>query len=124
MQAWQAWSSWAGDTQSALHASHIPLYTHQRPSRPECGEQLRQLEQLLSAQRGPPSGDDVERILGNQVGPVRWHRAQAAAEIMEPRPVLTPVLATRDEIELLPVQRVKWVGHAKRSMLNVTVRCS
>ena len=85
---------------------------------------MRQFEKLLSPQRRTPVGYDVERIVGNEVGPVRRHAAQTAGAVIEPSPVLTPVLTTRDQIEFLRVQRVMWVPHPERSALNVTMRRS
>jgi len=85
---------------------------------------MRQLKQFLSAKRGPPRGHHVERIIGNEIGPVRRNRAQTASIVMEPGPVLAPILATHDQIEFLAEQGMVRVRHPKRSTLNVTMRHS
>ena len=87
-------------------------------------DQLRQFKQFLSPKRGPPRGHDVERIVGNEVGPTRRNAAQTASTVMEPGPVLAPVLATHDQVELLSEQRMVRVRHPERSALNVTMRRS
>ena len=87
-------------------------------------DQLRQFKQFLSPKRGPPRGHDVERIVGNEIGPVRRNGAQTASAVVEPRPVLAPVLATHDQVELLSEQRMVRVRHPERSALNVTMRRS
>ena len=85
---------------------------------------MRQFEEFRDPKRGPPGGHDIERIVGNEVGPVRGNRAQTALTVMEPRPVLAPVLASHDQIEFLAEQRMVWVCYPKRSALNVTMRRS
>lgn len=88
------------------------------------GDQLHQFKQLLSPKRGLPRGHDVERIASNEVGPAPGNGAQSASTVVEPDPVLAPVLATHNQIEFLAEQRMVRVRHPKRSTLNVTMRCS
>ncbi len=85
---------------------------------------MRQFKQLLSPKRGPPRGHDVERIVGNEVGPAPRNGAQTASTVMEPGPVLAPVLATHDQIKFLAEQWMVRVRYPKRSALNVTMRRS
>ena len=85
---------------------------------------MREIEEFLHPKRGAPGGHDVEWIFGYEVSPVRRQRAQAASAVMEPSPVLTPVLASHDQIEFLAEQRVVRVRHPKRSTFNVTMRRS
>jgi len=85
---------------------------------------MHQFKQFLSPKRGPSGGHDIERIVGNEVGPVRGNRAQTARTVMEPDPVLAPVLATHDQIEFLPEPRMVRMRHPKGSTLNVTMRRS
>ena len=47
-----------------------------------------------------------------------------ARAITKPRPILAPVLPPLEQIELLPEQRVMRMRYAKRSSLNVPLRCS
>lgn len=44
--------------------------------------------------------------------------------VMEPGPVLTPVLATLDKFKLLTEEGMMRVRHPERSALNVTMRRS
>ena len=83
-----------------------------------------QLKEFMGPERGPPRSHDVERICGDKVSPVRGQGAQMAGPVMEPRPVLTPVLATHDQIKFLAEQWMVWVRHPKRSALNVIMRLS
>ena len=75
-------------------------------------------------QRRSPGRDDVEWIVGNEIGPVRRHGAQAAHAVMKPGPVLAPVLPPHDQVEHLTEQRVVRMRHPKRSSLNVSMRRS
>ena len=83
-----------------------------------------QFQEIVNAQRGPPVGHDIERIFCYEVGPVRRQGAQLAGPVMEPGPVLTPVLATLDQFELSTEERMVRVRHPKRSALTVTMRRS
>ncbi len=79
---------------------------------------MRQVKEFLNTKLRPPCGHDVEGILGNKVGPVRWYGAPTASAVMEPGPVLTPVLGTRDQIKLLAEQRVVRMRYPKGLGLN------
>ena len=85
---------------------------------------MRQIKEFLNTKMGPPGSHNVERILGNEIGPVRWNRAPTASAIMEPGPVLTPVLGTRDQIKLLAEQRVVRMRYPKGLGLNRRLRRS
>jgi len=87
-------------------------------------EQARQIEEFLWPQCSSSGRYDVEWILGNEIGPVRRHGAQAARAVMEPGPVLAPVLPSHDQVEFLTEQRVMGMRHPKRSSLNVPMRRS
>ena len=78
----------------------------------------------MNPERGPPGGHDVEGICGDKVRPVRRQRAQMASTVMEPSPVLSPVLSTLDQIKFLAEHRMVRVRYPKRSALNVTMRRS
>ena len=107
-----------------LQFAQIRLYTAAASSWSDRPDQTDQFKQLLSPKRGPPGSYDIERIVGNEVGPTRRNGAQTASTVVEPGPVLAPVLATHDQIEFLPEQRMVCVRHPKRSTLNVTMRRS
>ena len=110
--------------QLPLHDAHIRLYTLAASSCSDRPDQVRQFKQFLSPKRGPPCGHDVEGIVGNETGPARRNGAQTASTVMEPGPVLAPVLAAHDQIKFLAEQRMMRVRHSKRSTLNVTTWCS
>jgi hypothetical protein len=84
-----------------LQSAHILLYTAAANSWSDRPDQMHQIKQFRRPKRGPPGGHDVERIVGNEVGPVRRNGAQTAGTVMEPGPVLAPVLASHDQIEFL-----------------------
>ena len=107
-----------------LRKAHILLYIAAASSWSDRPDQMHQFKQFLSPKRGPSGGYDIERIVGNEVGPVRRNGAQAARPVMEPGPVLAPVLATHDQIEFLAEQRMVHVRHPKGSTFNVTMRRS
>lgn len=85
---------------------------------------MRKLKQFLDPKRRPPGGHDVEGIFGHEVGPVRRQGAQMAGAVMKPSPVLTPVLATLDQIKFLAEQGMVRMRYPKWSALNVTMRRS
>ena len=87
-------------------------------------EQAHEFKKLLWPQSRSPGRDDVEWIVGNEVGPVRRHRAQAAHTVVEPGSVLAPVLPPHDQVEFLTEQRVVWMRYPERSSLNVSMRRS
>jgi hypothetical protein len=107
-----------------LQKAHILLYTAAASSWSDRPDQMHQFKQFLSPKRGPSGGHDVERVVGNEVGPAPRNGAQTASTVMEPGPVLAPVLATHDQIEFLAEQRMVRVRHPKRSTFNVTMRRS
>jgi len=110
--------------QSHLQRAHILLYISSGHSWLEHPDQVREIEEFLQPKRGAPGGHDVEWIFGYEVSPVRRQRAQAASAVMEPSPVLTPVLAPHDQIKFLADQGVVRVCYAETSSLNVTMWCS
>ena len=83
-----------------------------------------QVKQFLDTMLRPSGGHNVERILGNKIGPVRRYGAPTASAVMEPGPVLTPVLSTRYQIKLLADQRVVRMRYPKGLGLNRRLRCS
>ena len=85
---------------------------------------MHQVKEFLDTKLRSPGGHNVERILGNEIGPVRWYGAPTASAVVEPGPVLTPVLDARDQIKLLAEQRVVRMRYPKGLRLNRRLRRS
>ena len=94
------------------------------PAQP--GDQIGQLQQVRRAERRPTSGNPHKRVLGDRVGPGRRQAGQLAGLVEEVDPVVTPVLPTLDELELLPEPRMETVRHSHqaRMLRNACIRCS
>ncbi len=76
---------------------------------------------MVNGQR--PSANHHERIGGRDIGPPRWQREQHAVRVVEMDPVLTPVLPVRDELEVLPGQRMETVRHPHTSVPVIWMGC-
>ena len=64
-----------------------------------------------------------ERIDRTDVGPTHRQGMQVAIFlVLEPDPVLSPVLTVRDEFEFLLVQRMVGMGYSETLTLNVAMR--
>ena len=83
-----------------------------------------QFEQFLCPPHRPPGRHRVERIGRYEVCPRRRQLAKMTRFIMEPCPVLAPVLPALDQIELASEQRVMRMRYTKRSSFNVRLRRS
>ena len=84
----------------------------------ECADEASQIEKLLSPKRSPTGGNDIERVLRDEIRPGRRNGAQTALTAPKECTVLVPVLATHDQVELLPEERVVRVGNPKKSSLD------
>jgi hypothetical protein len=73
--------------------------------------QIRDSQQALDGKRAPAAGNDHERIGRHDIGPPGRQREQLAVLIVEMNPVLTPVKAVSDELEVPAIQRMKPVLH-------------
>ena len=85
---------------------------------------MRQFEEFLDRNAARPAATTLKGIFGDKVGPVRGQGAQMAGIVMKPRPVLSPVQTTLDQIKFPAEQRMMRVRYPKRSALNVTMRRS
>ena len=85
---------------------------------------MHQIKEFLNTKLRPSGGHDVEGILGNEAGPVRWYGAPTAGDVMEPDPVLAPVLGTRNQVKVLAEQRVVRMRYPKGLLLNRRLRRS
>jgi hypothetical protein len=86
--------------------------------------QLHQLEQVLIAKQAPAAGYRHKRIGRHYRGPARRDRAQTAFCVVEVNPILAPVMAIRDQLELLASQRMVRMGYLEVGIGNVAMRCS
>ena len=86
--------------------------------------QLNQLDQVLVAKKALAVGHRHKRIFRQHRGPTRWNGAQPSLGIVEVDPVLAPVVAIRNQVELLASQRMVWVDDLKNGIGMVVMRCS
>jgi len=86
--------------------------------------QLNQLDQVLVAKEASAAGHRHKRIFRQHCGPARWNGAQPSLDIVEVDPVHAPVVAIRNQLELLASQRMVWVDDLKNGIGMVVMRCS
>jgi hypothetical protein len=87
-------------------------------------QQLNQLDQVLVAKEASAAGHRHKRIFRRHRGPARWKGAQPSLGIVEVDPVLAPVVAIRNQLELLAPQRMVWVNDFKNGIGMVVMPCS
>ena len=68
--------------------------------------------------------DHHERVRRYRVGPCCWEREQLPVLVVEVDPVLTPVLAVGDELEVLAAQGMERVRHPDASVPIMRIGCS
>ncbi len=73
--------------------------------------QISQSQQAPDRKRAPAAGNDHERVSRHDIGPPGKQREQLTALVAEMNPVLAPVLAVSDELEIPARQRMKPVRH-------------
>ena len=88
-------------------------------------------EESRPAQRGCKSegqcggnGYANKRIRRHDRGPARRNGAQTVFCVVEVNPILAPVMAIRDQLELLASQRMVRMGYLEVDISNVAMRCS
>ena len=89
---------------------------------PAC--QISQRQQAIGGERAPVGRDYHERVRRRRVGPPGWQREQLPVLVMQADPVLTPVLAVLDELEVPPVKRVERVRHPDAPVPIARIGCS
>jgi hypothetical protein len=87
-------------------------------------DQIRHSQQALDGERAPTAGNDHERISRPHIGPPGRQREQLAVLIMKMDPILTPVMAVSNELEILPGQRMKPVRHPHPAIPIIWMRRS
>jgi hypothetical protein len=85
--------------------------------------QIRDSQQALDGERAPAAGNDRERIGRHDIGPPGRQREQLAVLIVEMNPVLTPVKAVSDELEVPARQRMEPVRHPHTSVPVIWMGC-
>jgi hypothetical protein len=86
--------------------------------------QIKQLEQVLEAKEASASGHCHEWIFRHHRGPTRRNGVQLPCGIVEVDPVLAPVVAVRDQLELPASQGMVRMGYLEVGIGKVTMRCS
>jgi len=86
--------------------------------------QLHQLEQVFVAKEASAVGYCDKGIRRHYGGPTRGNGAQLSLAIIKVDPVLAPVVAIRDQLELLAPQRMVRMDYFEVGIGNVTMRCS
>ena len=86
--------------------------------------QVNQLEQVLEAKEASATSHCHKWIFRHHRGPTRRNGAQLSRSIVEVDPVLTPVVAIRDQLELLASQGMVRMGYLEAGIGNVAMRCS
>jgi hypothetical protein len=74
--------------------------------------------------RRPARRDYRERVRPRHVGPTGWQREQTPALVVQVDPVLAPVLAVGDELEVPAIQRVERVRHPDATVPIARIGCS
>ena len=93
------------------------------PLRLQPVDQVRQPQQAHRSESAPARRDHHERISGNDISPPRRQREQHAIRVVQMNPVLTPVVAVRDELEVPAEQRMEPVRHTHTSVPIIWIRC-
>jgi len=94
------------------------------PPRPQLADQIGQRQQARRGERAAAGRDHHERIGGRDIGPPCWQGEQRPVLVMQVDPVLAPVLAAGDELEVPAIKRVKRVHHPDTPVPIVRIRCS
>ena len=81
-------------------------------------------QQASRAERGLARRDHHERVRRHRIGPRSWQREQLPVLVVQVDPVLAPVLAAGDELEVPAGQRVERVGHPDAPVPIVRIGCS
>ena len=87
-------------------------------------DQVNQRQQAINGERAAAVRDHRERIGRRNVSPPGGQREQLAILVVQVDPVLTPVLAVRDELEVPAEQWMKPVRHPHTSVQIIQTGCS
>src|SRR5664279_722907 len=102
-------------------AAQSPLHSFGGRADASIGDQRRETDEVLDAERAAAGGHDHEDVGLGGVGPRRWQRLHRAVLVEEEGPVLTPGLAHSDEHELPPPPGMERVRHPDGSLATVGI---
>ena len=94
------------------------------PARAEPVSQISQRQQARHGERAAAGRDHHERVRRGDVGPPCRQREQLPVLVVQVDPVLAPVLAIGDELEVPAMQRVERVRHPDATVPIVRIGCS
>jgi len=86
-------------------------------------DQVSQRQQAIDGERAAAVRDHRERIGGHDIGPPGGQGEQLAVLVVQVDPVLTPVLAVHDELEVPAGQRMEQVGYPDTSVPIIWIGC-
>ncbi len=86
--------------------------------------QLDQLDQILIAEKASAAGHRHKRVWRHDCGPTGRNGVQPPLDVVEIDPVLTPVVAIGDQLEILTFQRVVGMNYLEGCIRKLTMRCS
>jgi hypothetical protein len=86
--------------------------------------QVNQLEQVLEAKEASATSHCHKWIFRHHRGPTRRNGSQLSRRVVEVDPVLAPVVAVRDQLELPASQGMVRMGYLEVGIGKVTMRCS
>jgi len=90
----------------------------------DLGDQLRQLDEILHAQRAPASRHGHEQINVPGIRPPPRQRALHTLLVEEEHAILSPVLTDRDEHELPAAPRMERMRHTNYLLRNRPIKRS
>jgi hypothetical protein len=87
-------------------------------------DKISQRQQAIGGERAPARRDHHERVRRRHVGPPGRQREQLPVLVVQVDPVLAPVLAVGDELEVLAAQRMERVRHPDATVPIGRIGCS
>ena len=90
---------------------------------PQPADQVSQRQQAIDGERAAAVRDHRERIGRRNVSPPGGQREQRAILVVQVDPVLTPVLAVRDELEVPARQWMEQMGYPDTSVPIIWIGC-
>ena len=87
-------------------------------------QQGSQIDEVDNSEPRPSRGHDHERVLGLDARPARRHGRHMAVAVAVEDPILTPVVAPLDDVDLLPDERMKRMRDPDRRGHSYGATCS
>ncbi len=86
--------------------------------------QVGKLQQISHTKVGATGCQDHTRIRGSKAGPGCWQRSHLIRSLVKRDAVFPPIVSVGEDLKLLPVQRMKWMGDGENSFCQRGRRCS